>query len=1136
MKINKKLKVLIIFSAIVIFLLSSGIILKNFFLAQIKKKIQSSFEYDHLSLSFFPPALIIEKVRTRTPSPFFSAEKIAMKISYRSLLTKQRPFSVSIERPVLKLYAAFEKEEQREKTKFDFPLPFLVEEGTVREGEFYFFGKDVSFHSRGISASFVQRRSGFSLRAEAGENIFSPGSGRLQLKGKVSFKVESRGKKIDIKSLKIDGPDFSLNAEGTLLDPLNPELLLKASFKTGVPLIIDLLHFPFEWKGEAEGEGILTRNEGEIAFETDFWSDNIFLNKVYMGKIKGKVDFSGKTGPTVVFNINKGALPEEFVSIHFAGKKVEGTIRGAYLDPITDFFSLPWPVASPAWGSFSIDKGKLRADLEFRDEYFRDEPDQFPFRGPVEFNWDLKNEISFSSTSLSSSFANLDVKGKVYVGRDVDVTIQGEVMDVKQAREFTSLIFGKEFGFPEIRGRGTSNLRIFGDYYYPQVQASFSLSPGGFDKFEVYSVEGEFEIVKSDFLGRFGIDGPFMKGRIDIFSNREGMEVDIRLDRGFVERIFPPLGINFPLQGEVSGNFKVKQKNRDIQLEGAFSSSSIRLVNQELSDVNGKLKWQEGVLSLSGLQFRLHEGLIRGRTSIDLSSQTFDIDILGEGVNLSSLYAGVKGNLGFSLKGKGIFGQDLASGPFDIKDLHYSPLQIIEAKGEAKLGYSEGRISLELEGNFLPGENEFRVLFDIPFYESMFLVDIRGGFNNLDLLLPWKGAVGHVNYMAEVRSQETSPQVKGAIDFQGSVFPLPGFAHALKDYSGLMFVENSKVTFRSLRAKLGGGDVQGFGELKLGKGGVETIDVKVEAKNLLLSPLERTRALADGSLNLIKDSNRFVLEGNILAHKLSWRRELYEKFIFYSSPYYQAEKKPGFFDDLVLNIGLKAEDNAWMENSLGRIRGRFDLTITGSVRAPVVLGDIEALSGDVYFQDRKFKILNARVSFFNPLTIEPYLSFRGETYVKDYRVTFSLDGLLDRLNPQFSSSPPLPPEDVLALLSLGESFRRTYSYDTSTQLSTYSLLSFQLSEEAKKRAEKLFVIDRFRIDPFVLESSAEMAARLTVGKKISRNFFILYSTNLTTQREEIARLEWELTDYLSIVGTRDEKGRISFDVKVRKRF
>jgi translocation and assembly module TamB len=218
------------------------------------------------------------------------------------------------------------------------------------------------------------------------------------------------------------------------------------------------------------------------------------------------------------------------------------------------------------------------------------------------------------------------------------------------------------------------------------------------------------------------------------------------------------------------------------------------------------------------------------------------------------------------------------------------------------------------------------------------------------------------------------------------------------------------------------------------------------------------------------------------------------------------------------------------------MRGRFDFTISGNVYAPVILGDIEIIEGNVFFQDRKFRILRGLLSFFNPSTIEPYLSFEGETYVKNYRVNFTLSGFLDKLNPELTSSPPLPPEDVLALLALGEAFKRTPSYDTTTQLSTASLLSIQLSEQAEKGAEKYFSLDRFRITPFVLGSSAEMTARLTIGKKIARDFSILYSTNLTTQREEITRLEWELSSDFTVVGTRNEEGRFSLDVKIHKRF
>ena len=81
----------------------------------------------------------------------------------------------------------------------------------------------------------------------------------------------------------------------------------------------------------------------------------------------------------------------------------------------------------------------------------------------------------------------------------------------------------KNFAFPEIRGEGRADLKIFGDYLFPQVEANFTFSPGGFDEFQVNLVEGEAEIIRSDFLGKFRIKDPFMEGEIDLLSNPEGL-------------------------------------------------------------------------------------------------------------------------------------------------------------------------------------------------------------------------------------------------------------------------------------------------------------------------------------------------------------------------------------------------------------------------------------------------------------------------------------------------------------------------------------------------------------------------------------------------------------------------------------
>ena len=162
-------------------------------------------------------------------------------------------------------------------------------------------------------------------------------------------------------------------------------------------------------------------------------------------------------------------------------------------------------------------------------------------------------------------------------------------------------------------------------------------------------------------------------------------------------------------------------------------------------------------------------------------------------------------------------------------------------------------------------------------------------------------------------------------------------------------------------------------------------------------------------------------------------------------------------------------------------------------------------------------------------------------------MTLNMSGPVSRLKPEFSSSPPLPPEEILSLLALGESFRRMYySYagDRSTALNTASLLTYQIADLAKKRTGGLFSLDRFRIDPYIPESApGGIAARITVGKKVSKNVLFIYSTILANStvmavidEVPIFRMEWDISKRFSLVGGRDDRGRLGLDVKFRKRF
>ena len=319
--------------------------------------------------------------------------------------------------------------------------------------------------------------------------------------------------------------------------------------------------------------------------------------------------------------------------------------------------------------------------------------------------------------------------------------------------------------------------------------------------------------------------------------------------------------------------------------------------------------------------------------------------------------------------------------------------------------------------------------------------------------MPWDGAQGRVDYTANIPETEKETRVAVALNVAAPVMPLPGFAYAVTDFTSAMSYSDGELTVTSIGGKLGGGGLAGSGKVGIGEGGVASMDLRLEGRDMVLSPMERMRAQADATLRILKDAKRFVTEGEILFKQLTWRREIYEAFGF-SSQSEAAPSGPSFFDGMSLNIRLRADENAVIENALGRFAARFNLTATGALAEPVLLGDIDIVSGDFYFQDRTFRVLHGRLSFTDPVNTEPYLDFRGETYVKDFRVTLSMSGPVSRLKPEFASSPPLPPEEILSLLALGESFRRMYySYagDRSTALNTASLLTYQIADLAKKR-------------------------------------------------------------------------------------
>jgi len=1109
-------------------MLISGLALRNYLLKQLQTKLSSYFTYSQAKISFFPPGLAFENIILSSENPSFTARRLRVETELFPFF-RARPARIVIEKPVIHYHL---EEKRQEKSVFKLPSPLWFEQLWLKEAEIFLDLGNYSFQASDLRALWKRQGDGFEFKAEASSSSLTLSNRQIVFSARLKMAGQGSKGEMKINRFLMAEADRYLKLEGEIKNLINPEIELNGLFWFPMKDLASWLKLPFNWQGRVTSRGQITRRAGRWLYRGEIQSSDLALNELPLGKARGWVETTvGVRGDlTLDFELRGG---NQRLSLSWERGKIAAQFAHFYLDPVLKGLKLPWPVKSPSWGKFYLAENELLVEGELREKDFQPEGNRYPIQGSYRVFWDKGRNVIISARDFMSPFARFDIEARLQLGRNLEMEIKSEVADIETARLFLQDLLKKRWNFPAIRGQAEARIKITGNPDSPAIEVKFEGSPFGFGRFDVKEASGEFRLASGQFKGHFNLKDPELTGETEVKAGPSGVFAFFAIKNGDWSKTLRGLGLNFPLKGKFEGPFWLFFDSRgNYSVRGEFLSPEMIFLGQAIRYASGQIGYDGQAFSLKKFRGEMSEGQIAGELNFDHSQDNYSVDFTGEGLLLDRLVSGLKGKLALSLKGEGFLGQDKIRGNFEIKEMALSLYKKPWLKGQVELLMSRQALEARLLSLQEAEENfDIKILahFNRPEYS------IQGkGRDNLLALIPWRGTSGRLNYFFEIKKEKGEVKTTGVFEASGERLPFPDFPQPLTDFSLLVFLQDRNFSLRSFQGKLGGGELNGFGEIRLGRGPDFRADIQLDGRDVVFSPLDRTRFLTDFSLRLVRNEERFALDGLFSIKKAFWRRELFEKI---SLPVSSGKTGwPSFFKGLTLSLRLKADDQAWLENTLARIRGRFDLTISGEIGAPIILGEMEALDGAFYFQERTFRLLKGKVIITHPAISSPYLEMVGETYVQDYRVNFSLSGPLDRLKPQFSSSPPLASEEILALLALGESFKKITSTDVASQVSTASFLSGELIEEARKRAQKVLNLDRLRIDPFVLGSSAEMTARLTVGKKIGDNFFILYSTNLTTQREEIIRIEWELKPGLSIVGIRDELGRLSFDLKIRRRF
>jgi translocation and assembly module TamB len=79
-------------------------------------------------------------------------------------------------------------------------------------------------------------------------------------------------------------------------------------------------------------------------------------------------------------------------------------------------------------------------------------------------------------------------------------------------------------------------------------------------------------------------------------------------------------------------------------------------------------------------------------------------------------------------------------------------------------------------------------------------------------------------------------------------------------------------------------------------------------------------------------------------------------------------------------------------------------------------------------------------------------------------------------------------------------------------------------------------IDRLDIELVVGGAQRVGGPKVTMGKDVSKDLSVTYFTILGSTLEDLVSLEYHLTDSISLLGVRDERGDVGVEVKFSLRF
>jgi translocation and assembly module TamB len=390
------------------------------------------------------------------------------------------------------------------------------------------------------------------------------------------------------------------------------------------------------------------------------------------------------------------------------------------------------------------------------------------------------------------------------------------------------------------------------------------------------------------------------------------------------------------------------------------------------------------------------------------------------------------------------------------------------------------------------------------------------------------------------------PRITGRVHIENASARAADFPTGLSAINGDVVFDATRLYFENMSAESGGGTLHLSGNVNYAESPLR-YDVSVTTDRVRIRYPEGMSWLVGGSLRLTGTPAAGTLSGRVTIDRVTLTQGLEVAGMLVSAK--EGISSPATSSSYLRNLQFDVEalsaPDARMEWPGAGLQADANLRVRGTWEHPILLGHIHILSGDLQFAGNRYRVTRGDLNFANPFRLDPVMNVEATTTIQQYEITLNFNGPASKLTLAYRSDPPLPANDIITLLALGqtssEATARSGGTSQSGTAGASAILSEAISSQLGGRLERLFGITRFRVDPGLAGvgstgSEQNAAARVTVEQQIARNLTITYVSNVSSTQQQVIQVEYNVDRNVSIVGLRDQNGTFGIDIKIKKRF